>query len=122
MDIADAISSSSCLLQEITFVGCERTVNWHWPLTHALTLSRFRVSHGARFATIGQSEDDSVNRLRLVHALEALDTNSLYMFLVQKEWSLGDHVSEYAVDDSSERNFYSSTWAWFQWLFRWLFP
>ena len=92
MDIAVAIGSSSCCLQDITFVGCERTNNWHRPLEHYRTLSRFRLSHGARFAAIGQSEDGLVNRQRLVFALETLDPTSLFMFLVRNEWDLATPI------------------------------
>ena len=91
-DIAVAIDSDSCLLQEISFVGCKRTVNWHQLLEHYLKLNRLRVSHGARFASIGQTEDNLVIRQRLVYALETLDTTSLFMSLVRNEWDLATPI------------------------------
>ena len=93
--IVDAIDLKSCCLEEIKFVGCERTVDWHLPLVPYFALKRFRLSHGERFATIGQHEDDVVNRLRLVLALETLDATMLYMFFVRKDWHLLDYVFQY---------------------------
>jgi hypothetical protein len=100
--IFTAIDSGTRCLEEFGLTGPGKIADaWNDSMKPILKLNRYRHANGDLYESVGGSESDRTNRLRLVQAVELEDTthDMLFELLRRNEWHIWTLMREYVVSE-----------------------